>query len=68
MLNLVSTLACIVIKLNMAYGNSEYVDESQLDEVLNSCTNEVNLWKNILVTMGIIKPYRPGVYKVLKSS
>ncbi|AZI75794.1 hypothetical protein SBFV2_gp27 [Sulfolobales Beppu filamentous virus 2] len=67
MLNILGKLTCVLITLSMIAQESEYVDEETLRSVFNECNVDYKLGVRTLQVTGIIKPYRPGIYKISKS-
>ena len=68
MLSVFSKLTCVLITLSMTVQGTEYVDDETLRSVLNECNVDYKLGVRALQNLGIIKPYRPGVWKIIKLS
>ena len=68
MLSVFGKLTCVLITLSMTVGDTEYVDDETLRSILNECNVDYKLGVRTLQNLGVIKPYRPGVYKIIKLS
>ena len=55
-------IGCVVMMLSLSRGNSRYIEEGELLQIVQQCGMPPELGRDILVNLGIVKPYRPGVY------
>ncbi|AXQ00100.1 hypothetical protein SFV1gp18 [Sulfolobus filamentous virus 1] len=68
MFSLFSRVPCLLTYLYLMLNNEEYVDERVLVSIAKECNVDVNLSIKLLINMGVLKPYRPGIYKVQRFS
>mgnify|MGYP001772870595 CR=1 FL=1 len=61
-------LTCVLITLSMITNDTEYIDDATLRSIFNECNVDYKLGVRALEIMGILKPYRPGVWKIIKLS
>lgn len=52
--------------LAFSRGDSKYIEEYELFQIIQQCGMPPELGRDILINLGIVKPYRPGVYMLQK--
>ena len=57
-------IGCVIIMLSLARSGSKYIEEGELMEIVQRCGMQPDLGIDILVNLGIVKPYRPGIYAI----